>query len=187
MQSMNGKNPELIARFQSLQTIVLHTGFDNLKRLNTGITQEIIKLIEELTKSMSACVERLQIQQQKEFNPSLEYKLQSESFRAARAGQATAWNVNGSQRRSHEKKMVYESRVLTSMAAICGQFPSVAILLMDHDISSSLEEIGDVRMEVDGSVTSFVMALTDVLMSIANSVCRLKLVCTMRLFCSNLI
>lgn len=170
MQSMNGKNPELIARFQYLQTMILQTGFEQLKRLNAGFTEDIVKLIEELTKSMSACVERLEIQQHKEFNPSLEYKLQSESFRAARAGNVSTWNANGLQRKPQEKKMVYESRVLTSIAAICGHFTTVPILLMDRDFSGSIDS-GAERMEVDGSVASFVGILTDVLIAIANSVC----------------
>lgn len=169
MQSMNGKNPELIGRFQSLQTMILHTGFEQLKRLNPGVTDDIVKLITELTKSMSACVERLEIQQHKEFNPSLEYRLQSESFRAARAGNASVWNANGLQRKSQEKKMVYESRVLTSIAAICGHFTTVAILIMDHDFSETID-YGAERMEVDGTATSFVGNLTDVLTAIANSV-----------------
>lgn len=158
---MTGKSPELIARFQALQTMILHTGFENLKFLETLVSTEIHRLIEELAKSMIECADRIELQNYKQFNPSLEYKLQSDVFRNARAEHRNDRTKQPSAS-GQEKKMSYESRILIAIAAVCCQFPLIANSLLESEISIDVNTGRAERTDRRIS-SSFVIILIEVL------------------------
>lgn len=166
MQLINCKSPELIARFHSLQTIVLHTGYENDKPQEAVVSNEILGLTEELAKSLLTGVERIEVQQFKEYNPSLEYKLQAEAFRAVRAarGKRHIEDANAQQ----EKKLFYESRILTAIAALCRKYTSIANALMDTEWTI---EMGATDDETSGTFTgTFVFFLIETLNVISRAV-----------------
>lgn len=149
IQAMNGVNPDLIARFQSLQTFLLYTGIDNSKRLSTELAQEVLKLGDELSTSFSTCTERVEMES---CNPLTDGRIQSDASRS---------NRMGSGQRAQEKRMVYESRVLTAVAVICGHYAEVAQAILNLGNEENAQE-------ADGN--KFINVLIEVLAVITNTV-----------------
>lgn len=124
VQEMSGVNPDLIARFQSLQTFFHNSGFDSTKNANTKLLLQMHQLVAELTKSFKICIDRIKMENVNEASTLVNGKMQSDTTRSHRMG---------SKQRAQEKKMLYESRVLTAVAAICGQYNEVAKAMMEAD------------------------------------------------------
>lgn len=152
IQSMSAVNPDLIACFHSLQTFFLYAGFDDSKRLSIRLSAEVLRLVSELAKSMMACVERVEMENAREVNPSMDGKMQSDASRTSRMGVG---------QRAQERKMVYESRVLTAIAAICGHYEEVARAVLNLD--------GEQNEPAAGGA-SLIIVLVEVLAAIMNTV-----------------
>lgn len=156
IQLVNCKNPDLIARFHSLQTIILHTGFENSKPQEVSMANAMLRLTEELAKSLIDCIEYIELQPFKDYNPTHEYKLQSEAYRAARVVKRDGQQL-ACLNEKRDKKMIYESRILSSVAAICRKYPSIANTIMDTEwtIESSASDVPFTGTLVNALIETF--------------------------------
>lgn len=151
VHAMIGVSPDLIARYQSLQTFFNTATFDNNRHSDVQFVAEMQSLAEELATSFRASVDRVKA--------DIDTNTSINGSRKVKDG--SALKLIGSAQQVQEKKLLFESRVLTAVTAVCGQYDEVAKAVMAGDNKAN----GDL-----------IDAIIAVLVEIAKSVCpRLKL------------
>lgn len=117
IQEMSGVNPELIAHFQSLQTSLHIASFDSSEAAAAKVLAAAQFLITELARTLNGSIDRIK---------SKDYKLTMPVGR-------DAWTQRARNNTTLNKRLCYESRVLTAVAAICGQQAGIAVKILNQE------------------------------------------------------
>lgn len=170
IQCLNGPDSNLIVKFQFLQSILLQSRFGEYWRPDDSILNQIRELAKELVESVLAHIERLELDTPQEYSAEIDYRMQSKYVkeRGAKA------SINPSKFAKNrvliqERRVMYESRILSTIGATCVYCPSLGNLLLKSSLVKDEIRIESELNEISAKET-FVYFLTKVLTHIGYSV-----------------
>lgn len=174
LQCLNGPDSNLIVKFQFLQSILLQSRFGQYWQPDDSILNQMRELAKELVESLLAHIERLELDTPQEYSAEIDYRMQSKYVKES--GKNASVNPSKLQKSRvlvQEKRVLYESRILSTIGATCTYCPPLGNLLLKSSLVKDEFKVEPELNEITAKET-FVYFLTKVLTHIGYSVSILK-------------